>query len=75
MARPYAALRGLMKANDDTQNDLARMLLLSTPAISQRMNNRADWKLSEMYAVLDRYRVPHDQLSKVFPKDGKRLAT
>lgn len=39
MARPYAELRGLMKANDDTQRDLARLLLLSDGAISHRLNN------------------------------------
>lgn len=75
MARPYAELRGLMRTNDDTQRDIARMLLVTPAAISQRMNNHAEWKLNEMYAILDRYRVPHDQLNRIFPKDGKRIAS
>jgi hypothetical protein len=70
MSRPYAKLRGLMRENDDTQADLARLLLLSPQSVSDRMNNRAEWKLGEMYAVLNRYYVPHDQLNEVFPMGG-----
>ncbi len=71
MARPYAKLRGLMVEHDDSQRDLGRLLLLSVGAISNRFNNRDEWKLSEMYAVMDRYRVPYDQLHSVFPPMGR----
>ena len=71
MARPYAALRGLMLANDETQNDLCRLLLISRSALSDRFNNSVEWKLSEMYAILNHYKIPHDQLSKFFPMNGK----
>lgn len=71
MARPYAKLRGLMKENDDTNADLARLLLMTPAAISQRMNNHSEWKLGEMYAILTRYRLPHSMLNEVFPMNGK----
>jgi hypothetical protein len=71
MAKPYAKLRGLMAENDDTQRDLARLLLLSPQSISDRMSNRADWKIGEMYAILNHYRVPHANLNQVFPMNGK----
>lgn len=53
---------------------MARLLLLTPSAISRRINNHDEWKLSEMYAIMDRYKVPHDQLNRIFPKDGKRFA-
>lgn len=71
MARPYAKLRGLMKEHDDTNVDLARLLLMTPAAISHRLNNRQDWKLGEMYAILTRYRLPHNMLHEVFPMNGK----
>ena len=71
MARPYAKLRGLMRENGDTQEDLGRLLLLDRSGISARMNNRADWKLGEMYAIMTRYRLPHEMLNQVFPMNGK----
>lgn len=71
MARPYAKLRGAMREHDDTQETLARALLLSTVSISKRFNNQADWRLSEMYAILDRYHVPHNRIHLYFPANGR----
>lgn len=71
MARPYAKLRGLMRENDETNTDLGRLLLVTPVAISQRLNNHTDWKLSEMYAIMNHYQLPHDMLHKVFPMNGK----
>lgn len=71
MARPYAKLRGLMKEHDDTNVDLARLLLMTPAAISHRLNNRKDWKLGEMYAIMTRYRLPRKMLHEVFPMNGK----
>lgn len=72
MARPFAKLRSLMVENDDTQDDLARLLLIDRSGISSRMNNRAEWKIGEMYAIMNRYHLPHDLLNQVFPMNGKR---
>lgn len=72
MARPYAKLRALMRENDDTQEDLGRLLLLDRSGISARMNNRYDWKIGEMYAIMNRYHLSHDLLNQVFPMNGKR---
>ena len=71
MARLYSKLRGLMREYGDTQDDLARVLLLGRASVSNRMRGAADWKLGEMYALMDRYHVQYDQLHMVFPKDGR----
>ena len=70
MARLYSKLRGLMREFGDTQDDVARALLLSRISVSNRLRGAADWRLDEMYALMDRYHVPHDRLHEVFPKGG-----
>lgn len=75
MSRPYSVLRGLMKANDETQTDLCRLLLISRSALSARFNGTTEWKLGEMYAILNHYGVPHEFLSKVFPINGLNSQT
>ena len=71
MARLYSKLRGLMREYGDTQDDLARALLLSRASVTNRMRGAAEWRLDEMYALMDRYHVQHDQLHEIFPKDGR----
>lgn len=71
MARLYSKLRGLMREYGDTQDDVARALLLSRISVSNRLRGASDWKLSEMYALLDRYHVPYSKLNEVFPKGGR----
>ena len=71
MARLCCKLRGLMREYGDTQDDSARVLLVSRATVSNRMRGESDWNLSEMYALMDRYHVPHDRLHEVFPKDGR----
>ena len=71
MARLYGKLRGLMREYGDTQDDVARALLLSRISVSNRLRGAADWKLGEMYALMDRYHVPHNRLHEVFPKGGR----
>lgn len=71
--KTYAKLRGIMREHDDTMYDLGNLLLLSNRAISARMNNRAEWKLGEMYAIMNRYHLPHSMLNEVFPMNGKKI--
>ena len=71
MARLFSKLRGLMREYGDTQDDLARALLLSRASVTNRMRGAAEWRLDEMYALMDRYHVPHDRLHEVFPKGGR----
>lgn len=68
--RPYSRLRGLITAHGDSTADAASAAYLGVTALSMRLNNRAEWRLSEMYALMDRYGVPHSELSSVFPKNG-----
>lgn len=71
MARLYSKLRGLMREFGDTQDDVARALLLSRISVSNRLRGTSEWRLGEMYALMDRYHVPHDRLHEVFPMGGR----
>ena len=71
MARLYSKLRGLMREYGDTQDDIARVLLVSRATVSNRMRGESDWNLGEMYALMDRYHVPYSKLNEVFPKGGR----
>lgn len=72
MTRTYAKLRGAMKENDDTMEDLARLLLMTRAAVSQRFRNHTQWKLEEMYMLMDRYHLPYDRLHEYFPRYGRK---
>ena len=71
MARPYSKLRGLMVANGDTQETLARLMHCTQAHISALMNNRSSWRLDDAYMILDRYGLPHGDLATVFPRGGR----
>ena len=67
----FRKLRGILRENDIDQSLIADRLGICPMAISHRMTGRTDWKLSEMYMVLDLIGAGYDQLSVYFPKQGK----
>lgn len=71
VAKPYGKLRGLMREYEDTQVTLGRLLAISPRSVSDRMMGRAEWKLCEMYAIMDHYRVPHKRLHEIFTPGGR----
>ena len=71
MARPFEKLRSLMHAHGESQKYVAQILKLTLSTANKRMTGKLDWKLNEMYALMDHYNVPHDRLHEVFPKDGR----
>lgn len=71
MAKPYAALRGLLVANDVSHEQLARKLRICRDSLSRRLNNRHPWLLSECYQILDWLQVDHARLPEFFPAGGR----
>ncbi|MEA4927853.1 MAG: helix-turn-helix transcriptional regulator [Candidatus Limiplasma sp.] len=72
MSRLYAALRGLMAANDYTQHQFARAINVAPRTMDTRMQGKYPFTLDEAYATLDLFRIPHDRLHEIFPKDGRK---
>lgn len=55
----------------DCSECLARLLLISSVTVSDRLNNKSEWKLGEMYAIMNHYRIQHNHLNQIFPMNGK----
>lgn len=61
-----------MKENNNTMEDIARLLLMTRAAVSQRFRNHTQWRLEEMYMLMDRYNLLYERLHEYFPKDGRK---
>lgn len=71
MEKTFIMLRALMLASGETAPDLAKVLQIDRITLSRKMNGHVQWKMDEMYGVMDHYHVPHERLHEVFPRDGK----
>lgn len=69
----YRALRRKMHEMDIDQVYLAKALDMAPMSLSARMTGRTDWRLAEMYAVLDVVREPHSKIYEYFPPFGKEV--
>lgn len=62
--------KSLMKAaiarNNDTQSDLAKALHLSQSAISNRINGKIDFRLSEINCIRQRYKLTDGETAGIF---------
>lgn len=66
----FAELRGLMTANDYTQEQFARAVGIPYGTVKDHMRGLHPWTLDEAYKALDLFRVPHSRLHEIFPKNG-----
>jgi len=70
MARPFNMIRAKLVEYDMTAAELATRIGIHEATMSARMTGREQWRLDEMYAVMDLLRIPHDKLPEYFPKGG-----
>ena len=71
MKQTHLMLRGLMAAHGMNIEELAYQLGKSRPHINQCLLGKAQWRLDEMYGILDYFDIPHDQMHIYFPRGGK----
>lgn len=70
--KPFKNLRIALMDQDKTMADLAAVVGVKDPSnISDRFVGRTDWKLDEMYAVLDFLGIPAEDMHIYFPRGGK----
>lgn len=67
----YRKLRGKLKEIDADQKYIAKKLNVSSVCISQKMTGKHQWKLDEMYFLMDLIREPYEKLHEYFPKNGQ----
>lgn len=56
----------IMKKNGDNMESLAAFLNISRTSLSQKINNKQDFKLSEIYAICKKYNITIEEGSKIF---------
>ena len=66
----YRYLSGRLKQLGYHQYDLADVLGLQPPAISNRFRGHIAWSIEEMYILLDLCRGKSDELHLYFPRGG-----
>lgn len=69
----FKALRGALSCAGYRIQDLIPVTGLGWTALSHRFTDKADFKISEMYAIMDFLSLPHSELAKYFPKNGKEV--
>ncbi len=60
------AVRVMMLANGETQQNLADLLGLSKQAVTLKLNGRRRFNLQEVRTILKHYNVSPDELYKIF---------
>lgn len=70
--RPFAKLRGEIIAHDISHGEFAEGIGLSKSAVSQRLNGHKEWRLCEIYAVMDFFGLPYSEIPDYFPPVKKR---
>lgn len=67
----FRALRVALLEADVRQCDVAKRLDMTPESFSQRMTAKVDFKLEEMYIIMEMLELPQDKLSYYFPRGGK----
>lgn len=62
MILEYPNLAAEMARRGETQKDLARLLVISEPSISMKMQGKRGFKMEEINAILDHYEKPFEEL-------------
>lgn len=72
MARPYKAIRDLMRDYDLTNELLGEMLGgLAASTISNKLNCHFPWTSDEMWKIMDLFQIPAHRFHEIFPPKGK----
>lgn len=67
--RPHKELRKLMLDHDMDLTALGSVIGLGDKtSVSHRMTYRTDWKLKEIYSIMDYFHLPYEQMAVYFPK-------
>ena len=70
MARPFNKLRGLMQEYEIQQKHLARELNMGITSVSRRMSGSEEWRLDEIWKVMELLHIPACKMHEYFPAQG-----
>jgi hypothetical protein len=66
----FRKLRALLRNADIEHSYLAEIIGRSPGHVSSCLNGKAQWKLDEVYKILDVLGEKPENMHKIFPKDG-----
>ena len=59
-------IKSIIAKNDDTQSELAEALHLPPSALSNRINGKVDFRLSEINCIRKRYKLTAEETVGIF---------
>ena len=68
MLKKYTRLKVAMIEHDIDENHLNRMLNRGHAYVSNKLNDRASWRLDDVYKICDILHIPYDEIHLYFPK-------
>jgi hypothetical protein len=71
MKKQFSKLRSKMLEYEIDQNELSEMLGRCIVYVSQRFTGKRPWDLTDMYKIMDEFKIPYEQMHEYFPKNGK----
>ncbi len=70
MIKYYRKLRTLLFENDITQRDIAEITGRSVAYVNNCFCLRTVWTLADIYAICDKLKIPYEDITLYFPKNG-----
>lgn len=67
-ARPFSKLRGRMAEQGYSISTLARAIDMCYEGLSMRLNGTREWRLYEIYIVVDELDIPEAEIAQYFPR-------
>lgn len=68
MLKKYIRLKAAMIEQDIDEKYLNRMLNRGASYISKKLNDKASWRLDDVYKICDILHIPYDEIHLYFPK-------
>lgn len=70
MKRPFAKLKAHLFCNDMSYDYLGKEIGRSASYLSNCLNNKAELKLNEAYAICDVAKIDYASIAEYFPQNG-----
>lgn len=67
----FLELRGELAKRGHTFKSMCKAVGLAYSSVCKCLILDADWRLSDMYKVLNWLALPHSELNRIFPEGGK----
>lgn len=67
----FSLLRAYMTLRDESAADIAKVIGSTSAYVSNCMTGKAQWRLNDIYTIMEFLDITEHSIEEVFPKDGK----